>query len=57
MKFTEDDLDNCWDYYKSYLVDILNGEYDLDEARSDLRGLVGTKFDQRNSTKDNKGVK
>lgn len=46
-KFTEEDLDNCWQYYKSYLVDILNGDYDLEEAREDLRGLIGGKFDKR----------
>ncbi len=46
-KFTEEDLDNCWDYYKSYLIDILNGDYDLEEAREDLKGLIGSKFDKR----------
>ena len=45
--FTEEDLDNCWSHYKSYLIDILNGEYDLDTAREDLRSLIGTKFDKR----------
>ena len=45
--FTEEDLDNCWSYYKSYLIDILNGEYDLDTAREDLRGLIGGEFDKR----------
>jgi hypothetical protein len=45
--FTEDDLDACWSWYKSYLVDILNGDYDLETAREDLRGLIGSKFDQR----------
>lgn len=47
QKFTEEDLDNCWSYYKSYLIDILNGEYDLEEARSDLKGLIGSEFDKR----------
>ncbi len=46
-KFTEEDIDNCWRFYKSYLVDVLNGDYDLDEAREDLRGLIGGKFDKR----------
>jgi hypothetical protein len=46
-EFTEDDLDNCWNYHKSYFVDILNGEYDLDKAREDLRGLIGSEFDRR----------
>lgn len=46
-KFTEEDLDNCWAYYKSYLIDILNGDYELETAREDLRGLIGSKFDKR----------
>lgn len=46
-KFTEEDLDNCWQYYKSYLIDILNGEYDLNTAREDLRGLIGSQHDKR----------
>lgn len=46
-KFTEEDLDSVWQYYKSYLVDILNGDYDLNEAREDLRGLVGSEHDKR----------
>jgi len=46
-KFTEEDLDNCWQYYKSYLVDILNGDYDLNTAREDLRSLIGSEFDKR----------
>lgn len=45
--FTEDDIINCWDYYRSYFVDILNGEYDLDEAREDLHSLIGSAFDKR----------
>ena len=47
--FTEDDLDNCWEYYKAYLIDILNGEYKLEDARDDLRGLIDSKFDKRQS--------
>jgi len=45
--FTEEDLDNCWQYYKSYLIDILNGDYDLNTAREDLQSLIGSKFDKR----------
>ena len=45
--FTEEDLDNCWAHYKAYLIDILNGEYDSDTAREDLRSLIGSKFDKR----------
>ena len=46
-KFTEEDLDSCWEYYKSYLVDILNGDYELEKAREDLRGLIGSSYDKR----------
>ena len=46
-KFNEDDLDNCWSHYKSYLIDILNKEYDLDEAIEDLTSLIGSKYDSR----------
>ena len=45
---TIDDLDNCWFYAKSYFVDVLNGDYELDVAREDLLGLIGSKFDRRN---------
>ncbi len=47
VKFTESDLDNCWQHYKSYLVDILNGDYDLNTAREDLKGLIGGEYDKR----------
>jgi hypothetical protein len=46
-KFTEEDLDVCWPHHKVYLLEIFNGEYDLDEARKDLRGLIGSKYDSR----------
>ena len=46
--FTEDDLDSCWAYYKQYLVDILNGQYKVEDAQSDLAGLIGTQWDSRN---------
>lgn len=45
--FTLDDLIYCWPYCKEYLVDILNGDYDLNEARNDLNGLIGSEFDLR----------
>ncbi len=45
--FTEEDLDNCWPHYKSYLIDILNGDYDLNMAKEDLKGLIGSKYDNR----------
>ena len=46
-RFVEEDLDNCWSHYKSYLIDILNDDYDLNEAREDLNGLIGSKYDKR----------
>lgn len=45
--FTAEDLDACWKHYKEYLVDILNGEYNLKDARNDLSGLIGSEFDLR----------
>ena len=45
--FTEEDIDSCLIYYKSYFIDILNGEYDLQEARNDLKGLIGSEYDAR----------
>lgn len=50
--FTEYDLDNCWHHYKSYLIDILNGDYDLCEAREDLLGIIGSKYDRRSESND-----
>lgn len=49
--FTEADLDNCWIHYKSYLIDILNGDYDLTDARNDLESLIDSEFDKRIETK------
>lgn len=50
--FTKEDLYGCWEgYYREYLVDILNGDYDLETAREDLRGLVGSKYDKRIANK------
>ena len=46
-KFTEADLDNCWQHHKAYFIDVLNGDYDLDTAREDLRGLISSKYDRR----------
>ena len=47
-RFTVDDLDACWgDYPKERLIDILNGDYSVDDARDDLRSLIGTKYDPR----------
>jgi len=49
-RFTEDDIDTCWPYYKSYLIDILNGTYSLESAREDLASLVGSNYDIRQKT-------
>ena len=46
-KFTEEDLDNCWEDYKFYLIEILNGEYTIKDACEDLRSLIGSKYDKR----------
>ena len=46
-KFKTEDLDSCWSYHKEYLIDILNGEYSLEDAREDLKGLIGSEFDKR----------
>jgi hypothetical protein len=45
--FTEGDLDACWPHFKTYFLEVLNGEYALDNAREDLKSLIGTKYDQR----------
>ena len=45
--FTEDDLDSCWEHHKSYLLEMLNGEYKLEDAIEDLRGLIGSEYDPR----------
>lgn len=45
--FTEEDVRACWRHHLSYFVDILNGEYALEEAREDLRGLIGSAYDPR----------
>lgn len=47
-RFTKEDLDACWDYYKQYLIDILNGDYKVEDAREDLLSLIGSKWDSRN---------
>ena len=50
-KFTIEDLDCCWQYQKEYFVDVLNGEYDIDEAKSDLQSLIGSDYDDRVRTR------
>ena len=44
---TEKDIESCWPRALSYLADILNGEYALEEARADIRSLIGSKHDPR----------
>ena len=53
-KFAIDDFyATDWDF-KAYFIDILNKEYDLEEAIKDLRGLIGSKHDSRvNNTSEN----
>jgi hypothetical protein len=46
-KFTEDDLDAVWEAHKTYFLQVLNGEYPIDDARADLGGLIGSKWDHR----------
>ena len=46
-EFNMDDLTSCWISYKEYLLEILNGEYTVQEAKDDLRSLIGTKYDLR----------
>lgn len=49
--FTIEDLNACWDdYHKERLIDILNGDYDLNDAREDLRSLIGSKWDYRENS-------
>lgn len=49
-KFTVDDVNACWEYGLEYLVDILNGDYNIEDAREDLESLIGTKWDKRNES-------
>ena len=47
-RFSMEDLDACWnDYPKERLIDILNGDYAVEDARDDLRSLIGPKYDAR----------
>lgn len=46
--FTEEDLD-VWPFYKSYLIELLNGEYDIKEARIDLLSLLKIKDIENNN--------
>lgn len=46
-EFIKEDIERYWPYYMEFFVDILNGRYDLQEARKDLRSLIGSKYDDR----------
>ena len=47
-RFSIDDILSCWnDYPKERLLDVLNGDYSVEDAREDLRSLIGTKYDAR----------
>lgn len=50
-RFTEDDLD-VWPYYKSYLIELLNGEYSIEEAREDLLSLLAVKNNRKVENND-----
>jgi len=45
--FTIEDVSSCWELADSYLVHILNGEYEIEDARNDLMSLIGSKYDER----------
>ena len=38
--FTEADVTNSWEYYLNHFVEILNGEYSIEEAREDLLEII-----------------
>lgn len=48
-EITREDLEACWpnQYLVDYLADILSGTYDLTQARDDIYGLIGSKYDIR----------
>ena len=50
-KITIEDIDSCWEYHKEYLVDILNGDYELKDAQEDITGLIQSKWDARKGEK------
>ena len=46
-RFSTEDFDAVWPHHADYFVDVLNGDYALEEAIEDLRGLIGSKWDSR----------
>jgi hypothetical protein len=49
VKFTRADIMACWPHYEEYFLEILNLEYDIEEARKDLSSLINSKYDLRTS--------
>lgn len=39
-KITNEDVIRHWKYHLDYLVEILNGEYKVEDAQSDIMGLI-----------------
>lgn len=46
-KITSDDIKLWGQYAYEYFADVLNGEYTLTDAVSDIRSLIGSQFDSR----------
>jgi len=45
--FSIDDLLSCWEHHAVYFVQVLNGGFDLEDAREDLRSRIGSEHDSR----------
>jgi hypothetical protein len=47
-KITACDINECWGSYAAeHFADLLNGDCSLDETVSDLRSLIGSRYDPR----------
>jgi len=47
-KITKEDVAHCWGSFSDeYFADVLNGDYALSDAISDIRSLIGSKYDPR----------
>jgi len=56
-RFSVADLDACWgDYTTERLRDILNNDYNIDDARADLISLIGSKHDPREKPPEDKNI-
>ena len=54
---TEEDVDACWPiYHKAYLVDILNGDYSVEQAKEDITSLIGSRFDPRKDSHESSPI-